>query len=83
MATKPSRLNPGDAIGFAAAFLRNTGQHTGFVPFMRGRFIAYDDTIAGPGRFARVIWDGAETESLVASGNIARVGSPRFAHSDL
>lgn len=37
---KPCTLQVGDEVGYAASFLRNTGQYTGEAPFRRGRVVA-------------------------------------------
>jgi hypothetical protein len=34
--SKPVTLQVGDKVAFARAFLRNTGQYTGWAPFARG-----------------------------------------------
>jgi hypothetical protein len=93
--------NPGDRVGYAAKFLRNTGQFTGAAPQKRGTYVGPDKH---NDKFGRVHWDDeaeriaagqgnyAEADycedvrlngSLVFLGNIARVGSPRFALNDL
>lgn len=95
---KPSKLNPGDRVAYAAKFLRNTCQHTGAAPMRRGTFVSYWS--ANPD-FARVKWDdfdharaahqngedyaddARDNGQLVHAANIARVGSARFALNDL
>lgn len=84
----------GDRIAYAAKFLRDTCQHTGYPPQRRGTFIKMQDDL-----FARVKWDDFEERAayladqygedyvadarehgqLVCAKNIAKVGSARFA----
>ena len=52
--SKKQTLSPGDRIAYAAAFLKNTRQHTGAAPQRRGTFVRYD---VGSPDFARVHWD--------------------------
>ena len=94
-----TKLQPGDRIAYAAKFLKSTGQLTGGAPMRRGTFIAmqdeayarvhWDDT---PQRIADKQGDFAEADyrdeisrngSMVHAGNIAKVGSARFALNDL
>ena len=53
-----TNLKPGDRVGYAAKFLRNTGQFTGSAPQRRG-------TVASVGTdgFARVHWDDFEASA--------------------
>ncbi|WP_316207447.1 hypothetical protein [Bradyrhizobium sp. SZCCHNR3118] len=87
-------LQPGDRVAYAAAFLKNTGQHTGDAPQRRGTFVKAWDS-----NFVRVKWDDFEQNAarltelwgadyvadarehgqLVHVKNIAKVGSPAFA----
>ena len=97
--TKPSKLEIGDRVAYAAKFLRNTGQFTGAAPQRRGTFAGYWDSDP---RFAHVKWDDFEAMAAIDSGqyginiahcrehgqlvhanNVAKVGSPRFASNDL
>jgi hypothetical protein len=95
---KPNLLQPGDRVAYAAKFLANTCQHTGWAPQRRGTFAGYWH---GDVKYARVHWDDFDFEAqakqngkdyavdardrgqLVLAVNIAKVGSPRFALNDL
>lgn len=86
-------------IAYSAKFLRNTSQHTGGASMRRGTFVGmqdatyarvrWDDT---PQRIAERQGDFIEADycaeigqngSPVHAGNIAKVGSARFALNDL
>lgn len=58
--TKPSKLEPGDRIAYAAKFLKNIGAFTGSTPQRRGTFKSY--WTADP-QFARVRWDDFESRA--------------------
>lgn len=62
----------GDRVAYTAAFLRNTGQHTGPAGKRRGECCRVE------GRFAHVLWDGDDHQTMVAVSNICRVGSVYF-----
>ena len=91
-----STLRDGDAVAYAASFPKNTGQFTGSAPQRRGVFLGFS-RIPGFVRVrwsdeAETLRNHADAEycdevrrngSLVATCNIARVGSARFALNDL
>ena len=93
-----AKLIPGDRIAYAAKFLKNTGQFTGEAPMRRGTYLSGDDKFSyvrwddAEERIARAEGDYAEADyrehvrkhgNMVATGNIAKVGSARFALNDL
>lgn len=57
---KPSKLEAGDRIAYAAKFLKNIGAFTGDTPRRRGTFKSY--WTENPD-FARVHWDDFETRA--------------------
>ena len=96
--TKPNQLTAGDRVAYAAKFLRNTGQFTGAGPQRRGIFVKYWDKDTQFARVKWDDFDFAyqanqngedyaidarEHGQCVHAGNIAKVGSPRFALNDL
>ncbi|MDE3023350.1 MAG: hypothetical protein KGI54_16125 [Pseudomonadota bacterium] len=60
-----AKLQAGDKIAYAAKFLKNTGQHTGYAPQRRGVFLKYD-SLCGHEKYARVQWD--DIDSVITSG---------------
>lgn len=74
---KPTTLKVGDEVGYAASFLRSTGQYTGNAPFRRGKVVAIDE--AQP-NFALVTveWKDGRTSNALAS-NLAKIGSIAWA----
>jgi hypothetical protein len=58
------KLNPGDRVAYAAAFLKNTGQFTGAAPQRRGTFLGVYDAM--PKTHGRVRWD--DQEERIAAG---------------
>ena len=67
-ATHGTIFQPGDIVGYAARFLRDTGQFTGAAPQRRGVFVSYAPPFEKSGRIThgRVHWD--DEASLIASG---------------
>ncbi len=64
---------PGDAIGYARAFLKSTGMATDPRWSQRGK-------VVGPkGAFLEVQWADPEGTSLVHPNNIAKVGTAAWA----
>lgn len=99
MTKKLPHFAPGDRIAYAAKFLRNTGQHTTGAAGRRGTFrsldrtpgygrVAWDDFEERAAYLAAQYGDDYAEDArangqLVHLDNIARVGSPRFALTDL
>ena len=91
MKTAPNKLTAGDRVGYAAKFLRNTGQFAGASTQRRGTFVSYWKSDE---RFARVRWDDFDYQAssyqwgddyaadakehgqCVLEVNIEKVGSP-------
>ena len=71
-------LKIGDRVGYAAAFLRSTGQFTGPVPFRRGEILGFEELAPGC-TLAGVQWDNEARPSSVNIKNLARVGSIAWA----
>lgn len=58
----------GDCIGYAAKFLRNTGQFTGAAPQRRGTFVKFEPPYCGTQiTHGRVHWN--DEDELIASKN--------------
>lgn len=49
-------LKPGDRVCFSRAFLRNTGQFTGRVPFLTGHIVSLEN-LGGDLVIAFIHWD--------------------------
>jgi hypothetical protein len=96
--TKANTLTAGDRVAYAAKFLKNTGQFTGAGPQRRGTFVKYWDKDPKVARVKwddfdfeyqskqngeDYALDAREHGQCVFAGNIAKVGSPRFALNDL
>ena len=58
-----SDLKPGDRVGFSRTFLRDTGQFTGPVPFLRGVVTK----CLSDGELVWVRWDGTPVRARVVS----------------
>lgn len=56
----------GDRVRYASAFLRNTGQVTGDVPFMRGRVIGVKKLSSDGPVLVEIQWDSGETGRVIA-----------------
>jgi len=92
-------LQPGDRIAYAAKFLKNTCQLTGAAPQRRGTYLGphagmperysrvrWDDEaeyLAQRADDPEYCLNVRTLGSMVATINIAKVGSPRFALTDL
>ncbi len=68
----------GDIVKFKAVFLKNTGQYTEPVPFLKGEIVELVDM--GSGVWPRVQWpeDYREEPVLVAAGNLMLAGKPDY-----
>jgi hypothetical protein len=77
-ADRTQAIRIGDQVGYSHAFLKSTGQHTGIVPFARGKVT--DLTVFGSATLAIVAWDTPDMPERVNVANLARVGS--LAHGD-
>ena len=66
-------LKVGDRVGFARAFLRDTGQISGPVPFAKGT-VAEMIPFGGPGRsLVTVLWDNLDGHRTVLDCNLVRL----------
>lgn len=70
---KPNTLKIGDKVGYAASFLRSTGQYTGEAPFRRGKVVALDE-VQPNYVLVTVEWDHGVTSNALHS-NLAKIGS--------
>ena len=70
---KPCTLKIGDEVGYAASFLRSTGQFTGEAPFRRGKVIAVDEHQPNF-VLVTVEWKDGVTSAALSS-NLARIGT--------
>ena len=73
-----SSLKIGDQVGFSAAFLRSTGQHTGPVPFRKGQIMEIEEVSPGF-TLATVYWNGEHKTTRANIKNLARVGTLAWA----
>jgi hypothetical protein len=64
-------LKPGDRVAYASRFLKNTGQHTGDIPFARGTITGL--TPMGQTQLANVAWDREGIPGKVLVANLSRV----------
>jgi len=60
-------------VRYASAWLRNTGQYTGPVPFMRGEIVEVGGAMGTNSTYVKVLWDGEEEPQGVPSCNLERV----------
>jgi len=76
--TKQSNIIIGDRVGYAAAWLRSTGNYTGALPFARGT-VTKLEKFGGPGwALATVKWENDhfdEVPTTILDCNLAKVGS--------
>lgn len=59
----------GTRVGYASAFLRNTGQHTGWAPFAKGTVTELHD-IGARMHLAVVQWDDQTKPGRVLTSNL-------------
>ena len=64
-------LKQGDRVAYASRFLKNTGQHTGDIPFARGTITGF--TPIGTSQLAQVVWDREGIPGKVLVSNLSRV----------
>jgi hypothetical protein len=70
-ATPHLSLKLGDRVAYASRFLKNTGQHTGDIPFARGRITRL--TPLGDTQLAHITWDREGIPEKVLVVNLSRV----------
>jgi hypothetical protein len=63
-----AKLIPGDRVGYAAKFLKDTGQFTGAAPLRRGTYLGEYD---GAPNMGRVKWDDQEARIAEGAGQFA------------
>ncbi len=71
-------IKVGDKVGYSHDWLRSTGNHTGPIPFARGVVIELAELSPGC-TLARVDWNDPDIPARVHVGNLARVGSAKWA----
>jgi hypothetical protein len=64
-------LKLGDRVAYSSQFLKNTGQHTGAIPFARGRITRF--TPLGDTQLAHIAWDQEDIPEKVLVCNLSRV----------
>lgn len=64
-------LQPGDRVAYSSRFLKNTGQHTGDIPFARDTITLL--TQMGNSRLAHIDWDREGIPEKVLVSNLSRV----------
>lgn len=72
-ARKSSMLKVGDKVRYSSAWLRNTGQITGPVPFMQG--VVIDVTKLGNNQLVSVDWKDGQVPSRVLASNLHKIGT--------
>jgi hypothetical protein len=68
-----TQFTPGTRVAYARAFLRNTGQVTGWAAFARGAVVSVDPKPFGKNVVVRVQWDDGSGPNGVLSCNLVRV----------
>ena len=64
-------LQRGDRVAYSSRFLKNTGQHTGDIPFARDTITLL--TQMGNSRLAHIDWDREGIPEKVLVSNLSRV----------
>jgi hypothetical protein len=64
-------LQLGDRVAYSSRFLKNTGQHTGDIPFARGTITRL--TLIGNSQLAHIDWDREGIPGKVLVANLSRV----------
>ena len=64
---------PGDRVAYAATWLKNTGQRTGWAPQARGTVLVVLPPVDGVPSLVQIQWDGRPDPSHVLSVNLTLV----------
>ena len=66
-----NKLQLGDRVTYSSRFLKDTGQHTGEIPFARGTITGF--TPMGSSQLANIIWDREGIPGKVLINNLSRI----------
>jgi hypothetical protein len=70
--TRSQPIQVGDTVGYSKGFLQSTGQHTGDVPFARGKVTALHP-VGTETILAEIEWDRPDMPTRVNTTNLSTI----------